>query len=433
MIDLKLLRENPEIFKKACTQKRIKLDIDEIIKLDKQVRELKQQIEKIRAEKKIASDKIAKLQGDEKNKAIKETKILSDKEKELSPQLESLEPELKTKLLFLPMPASPETPEGKDDSENKELYTWGKLPKFDFEPLDHMSIAEKCDLIDMPRGAKIAGSRSYFLKNEGMRLEMAIMMYALDKLTKKGFTPFIVPTLVNYEAMMGTSYFPGGEEQAYTVGVQKEKGGAIESDNKYLTGTAEVALTSYHYDEILEEDTLPKLYCGFSTCYRREAGTYGKDTQGVYRIHQFQKIEQVIICKNDAEESKKMHELILKNSEEVLQDLNLPYRVVAVCTGDMGRGQYYKNDIETWMPSRKSYGETHSCSTFHDFQSRRLNLRYRNSEGKINFCHTLNNTCVASPRILIPILEIYQQKDGSVKIPKVLIPYMNGQKTIDPR
>jgi len=331
------------------------------------------------------------------------------------------------------MPASPETPEGKDDSENKELYTWGKLPKFDFEPLDHMSIAEKCDLIDMPRGAKIAGSRSYFLKNEGMRLEMAIMMYALDKLTKKGFTPFIVPTLVNYEAMMGTSYFPGGEEQAYTVGVQKEKGGAIESDNKYLTGTAEVALTSYHYDEILEEDTLPKLYCGFSTCYRREAGTYRKDTQGVYRIHQFQKIEQVIICKNDAEESKKMHELILKNSEEVLQDLNLPYRVVAVCTGDMGRGQYYKNDIETWMPSRKSYGETHSCSTFHDFQSRRLNLRYRNSEGKINFCHTLNNTCVASPRILIPILEIYQQKDGSVKIPKVLIPYMNGQKTIDPR
>jgi len=430
---LKLLRENPELIKKACAQKNIKLDVDEIIKLDKQVRELKQQVEKIRAEKKVASDKIAKLKGEEKNTAIKDTKVLSDKEKELTPQLEQAETALGKLILFIPMPPSEETPEGKDDTENKELYKWGKLPEFDFEPLDHMQIAEKCDLIDMPRGAKIAGSRSYFLKNEGMRLEMAIIMYALDKLVKKGFTPFIVPTLVNYEAMMGTSYFPGGEEQAYAVGVQKEKDGMIESDNKYLTGTAEVALTSYHYDEILNEDSLPKLYCGFSTCYRREAGTYGKDTHGIYRIHQFQKIEQVVICKNDLDESKKMHELILKNSEEVLQELNLPYRVVAVCTGDMGRGQYYKNDIETWMPSRKSYGETHSCSTFHDFQSKRLNLKYRGKDGKTHFCHTLNNTCVASPRILIPILEIYQQKDGSVKVPKVLQPYMGGMKTIDPR
>jgi seryl-tRNA synthetase len=433
MLDPKLLRENPDLIKKACAQKHIKLDIDEIVKLDKQVRELKQQVEKIRAEKKVASDKIAKLKGEEKNTAIKDTKVLSDKEKELNPQLEKAETELGKMLLFLPMPASEETPEGKDDTENKELYKWGKLPEFDFEPLDHIKIAEKCDLIDMPRGAKIAGARSYFLKNEGMRLEMAIIMYALDKLVKKGFTPFIVPTLVNYEAMMGTSYFPGGEEQAYSVGVQKEKDGLIESDNKYLTGTAEVALTSYHYDEILEKDSLPRLYCGLSTCYRREAGTYGKDTHGIYRIHQFQKIEQVVICENNDEESKKMHELILKNSEEVLQELNLPYRVVAVCTGDMGRGQYYKNDIETWMPSRKSYGETHSCSTFHDFQSRRLNLRYRDENGKTQFCHTLNNTCVASPRILIPILEIYQQKDGSVKVPKVLQPYMGGLKTIDPR
>lgn len=243
----------------------------------------------------------------------------------------------------------------------------------------------------------------------------------------------IVPNLVNYEAMMGTSYFPGGEEQAYAVGVERIRGEGIEGDKKYLAGTAEVALTSYHADEILEENNLPKKTCGWSTCYRREAGTYGKDTQGIYRIHQFQKIEQVIVCKNDPEESKKMHELLLKNAEELLQDLKLHYRVVAVCTGDMGQGQYYKNDIETWMPSRDSYGETHSCSTFHEFQSRRLNMRYRDQEGKTQFCHTLNNTCVASPRILIPILECYQQKDGSIRIPDVLRPYMGGLETIDPR
>ncbi|EKD48161.1 MAG: hypothetical protein ACD_65C00093G0004 [uncultured bacterium] len=266
-----------------------------------------------------------------------------------------------------------------------------------------------------------------------MRLEMALMMYTLDKLAKKDFSPFIVPNIVNYSAMMGTSYFPGGEEQTYSLGVQKEKEATIEPDEKYLAGTAEVALTSYHAEEILKEDELPKLYCGFSTCYRREAGTYGKDTHGIYRIHQFQKIEQVVICKNDPKESEKMHKLILENAEELLKDLKLPYRVVAVCAGDMGRGQYYKNDIETWMPSRNSYGETHSCSTFHDFQSRRLNLKYRDRDGKTHFCHTLNNTCVASPRILIPILEIYQQKDGSVKIPEVLIPYMGGITEINPR
>mgnify|MGYP001578504803 CR=1 FL=1 len=259
---------------------------------------------------------------------------------------------------------------------------------------------------------------------------MAILQYINDKLVKKGFTPFTVPLLVGYEAMEGTSYFPGGEEQAYAVGVKTPDGG-IESDGKYLIGTSEVSVTSYHRDEILDEKELPKLYCGLSACFRREAGTYGKDTHGLYRIHQFQKVEQVIICKNDEEESKKMHQMILKNAEEVLQDLKLPYHVVAVCTGDMGLGQYYKNDIETWMPSRNSYGETHSCSTLHEFQSRRLNLRYRDADGKVKYCHTLNNTCIASPRILIPVLEMYQNPDGSVTIPEVLRPYMCGQGRIE--
>ncbi len=433
MLDPKLIRENPDLIKKACKQKGIDLDIDKLLKLDSEKRELLQKVETIKAEKNKASEEIAKLEGDAKQKAITEMQEIGKKEKELSPRLQEVENKLRTLLLLAPTPPSDETPEGKDDTENKELYTWGEKPSFDFEPLDHVALGEKCDLIDIPRGAKIGGTRSYYLKNEGMRLELALMMFTLDKLVSNGFTPMIVPNIVNYDAMMGTSYFPGGEEQAYAVGVERVQREPIESDKKYVAGTAEVALTSYHSGEILEEDDLPKMYCGFSTCYRREAGTYGKDTHGLYRVHQFQKIEQVIVCKNDPEESKKMHDMILKNAEEVLQALNLPYRVVAVCTGDMGQGQYYKNDIETWMPSRESYGETHSCSTFHDFQARRLNMRYRDRDSKVQFCHTLNNTCIASPRVLIPLLEIYQQKDGSIEIPEVLRPYMGGQKSIDPR
>jgi seryl-tRNA synthetase len=260
---------------------------------------------------------------------------------------------------------------------------------------------------------------------------MAILRYTLDKLVKKGFTPFIPPVLTRYPAMMGTGYFPGGEEQAYAVGVTREHT-SVETDNLYLVGTSEVTVASYHTDEILDESILPLKYAGISNCFRREAGTYGKDTQGLYRIHQFQKVEQVIISKNSVEESAKLHEEILKNAEEVLRDLKLPYRVVAVCTGDMGQGQYFKHDIETWMPSRNGYGETHSCSTFHEFQARRLNIRYKEGKDK-KFCHTLNNTCIASPRILIPVLEMYQNKDGSVTIPEVLRPYMLNKELIEPK
>ena len=433
MLDPKFIRENPDLIKETCKKKGIDLDVDKLLKLDQEKRDLLKKVEAIKAEKNKASDKIAQLDGDQKKKAIEEMQKVSEEEKKLSPKLQELEEKLLLQLLLVPTPPSEDTPEGKDDTENEELRTWGDKPKFDFEPLDHVALGEKCDIIDLPRGAKVAGSRCYYLKNEGAQLELAVLMYTWDKLIKKGFTPMIVPNIVNYDAMMGTSYFPGGEEQAYALGVERELGKGVEGDKKYLAGTAEVALTSYHQGEILEEDTLPLKYHGFSTCYRREAGTYGKDTHGLYRVHQFQKIEQVIVCKNDPEESAKMHQILLENAEEVLQDLHLPYRVVAVCTGDMGQGQFYKNDIETWMPSRESYGETHSCSTFHDFQARRLNMKYRNRDGKTNFCHTLNNTCIASPRILIPLLEIYQQKDGSIEIPKVLQPYMGGLKTIDPR
>jgi len=291
-------------------------------------------------------------------------------------------------------------------------------------------LGEELDILDIPRGVKISGSRFYFLKNEGALLELAVLKFTLDMLVKKGFTPFIPPVLVQYEAMMGTSYFPGGEEHAYAVGVKREREDSIEDDELYLVGTSEVSVASYHQGEILNEDKLPLLYAGISNCFRREAGTYGKDTHGIYRIHQFQKVEQVVICRNDEEESAKLHQMILQNAEEVIQALELPYRVVDVCTGDMGQGQIYKNDIETWMPSRNTYGETHSCSTFHDFQARRLNLKYKDKEGKKHYCHTLNNTCIASPRVLIPLLEVYQQADGSVVVPEVLRPYMMGIEKI---
>lgn len=438
MLDINFIRENSDLIAKAAKDKNINFDVKKLLDLDTQRRELQQKTDELRAQKNRASKSISQLEGDERQKAIAEMKTVSDEEKSLSEELSKVEKDFKHQMLLAPTPASKETPVGKDDSENKELYTWGEKPKFDFEMQDHVTLGENLDLFDIPRGVKIAGTRSYFLKGDGARLELAILMYTLDKLVKKGFTTFIPPLLVNYEAMMGTSYFPGGEEQAYAVGVMKpeaknedsEGNTLIHSDEKYLIGTSEVAVASYHADETLSEDELPKLYAGYSNCFRREAGTYGKDTHGLYRIHQFQKVEQVIICKNDMEESKRLHEMILKNAEEVLQDLKLPYRVVAVCTGDMGQGQYYKNDIETWMPSRESYGETHSCSTFRDFQSRRLNLKYKDKEGKTHYCHTLNNTCIASPRVLIPILEIYQNADGTVSVPEVLRPYMGGQEKI---
>ncbi len=430
MIDIQDLRHRPEAYADAARKKRIKVDVQEFLKLDTQRRELLKKVEDMRSTKNSVSKQVPTMKGEDKAAAIIEMKKVSDELKVSETELESIEKEWQHWMLLMPSIPLSTVPEGKDDTENREVRTWGHIPAFKFDPLDHVTLGEKLDILDIARAVKIAGSRTYFLKGDGVRLEYAVLMFTLDSLVKKGYTPFLPPLLVHYEAMMGTSYFPGGEEQAYTVGVQKEKGGPIESDDAYLIGTSEVSVTSYHSNEILKLEDLPKRYCGISNCFRREAGTYGKDTKGLYRIHQFQKVEQVVLCENDDIVSAELHRELLQNAEDVLQALELPYRVVDVCTGDMGRGQVCKNDIETWMPSRNSYGETHSCSTFHDFQSRRLNIKYETKDGQKKFVHTLNNTCIASPRILIPILEMYQNKDGSVSIPKVLQPYMGGQKVI---
>jgi len=298
----------------------------------------------------------------------------------------------------------------------------GEVPDKGFPLLDHVELGRRLGLLDIERGVKVSGTRFYFLCGDGALLHRAVLAFALDHMVKKGFVPMEVPVLVRDAAMTGTAYFPGGEEQAYR----------LERDRLNLVGTAEVPLTSFRGGEILQASELPVRLVAQSHCFRREAGAAGKDTKGLYRIHQFQKVEQVVILPADEEASRVEHQAILRNAEEVLAALELPYRVVNVCGGDLGQPQVQKFDIETWMPSRNGYGETHSASRFHDFQARRLELRYRDASGELRFCHTLNNTVIASPRILIPILELYQQKDGSVVVPSVLRPWLGGREVLEP-
>lgn len=435
MLDIHYIRENTKEVEKGMKDKGYEPKLlKSLLKIDKELSKLRPEVESARSQVNEGSKAIGGEKDQKKrDKLIASMKKIKDSLQGQEEQFNDLEAEYHSLMLQLPQPASSESPVGKSDADNVEVRQVGKKPSFKFTPKDHVELGELLDIIDIPRGVKVSGARFYYLKNEGAMLELALLHYTLQKLVSKGFTPFTPPVLVQYPAMMGTGYFPGGEEQAYSVGVSAGPNSPVESDGLSLIGTSEVPVAAYHADEMLNESDLPKLYTGISPCFRREAGNYGKDTHGLYRVHQFQKVEQVVICKNDPAESKKMHEMLLANAEEVLQDLNLHYRVVNNCTGDLGQGQLFKNDIETWMPSRDSYGETHSCSTFHEFQARRLKIRYKDSSGQKNFCHTLNNTCMASPRILIPILECNQQEDGSVIIPEVLRPFMGGKEMIEPK
>ena len=424
MIDLHDLRLRPEAYQIACDKKRIKFSIKDFLDMDAKYRVLKTSSEKLRAEQNACNKEIPKLSGQEKQDKLAAMKDLAAKLKIEQTELAEIEDKWKKDQLIIPSIPLESVPVGKDDSENVEIKKWGTLPSFNFTALDHVTLGNKLGLFDFERGVKIAGARNYFLLGDGARLQHAVLQFAKDFVCARNFTLVEPPHLVRYEAMSGTGYFPGGEDQAYHLDSR--------DDETYLIGTSEVSVCAMHMNETVEKERLPIRQAGYSPCYRREAGTYGKDTAGLYRIHQFYKVEQVVICEANAETSAKLHAEILGNAEALLQALELPYRVVDVCTGDMGRGQVYKNDIESWMPSRNSYGETHSCSTFFDFQARRLNLRYRNEAGDLVYCHTLNNTLIASPRVLIPIIENNQQADGSIKIPKVLQPYMGGQEVIAP-
>lgn len=420
MIDIKKLRENPDYFKRGARKKHFEVDIDSILKLDETRRSIQASVDSRRRELGDKSGAMKSASSAERKALQAELKDFSRAIKEDEGRMRDIDERRNELLLLVPNPPMDDVPEGRDESDNVEIRRVGEPPKFSFTPKDHLDLGLQHDLFDVERGAKVSGSRCYFLKNEAVLLENAIMRYALDFLTERGFTPFTTPVFVREEAMVGTGYFPTGREESY----------AIERDELYLIGTSEVTLVSYHSDEILAEDELPLKYTGITTCFRREAGSYGKDVRGLYRVHQFQKVEQVIICRDDWDEMLKIHDEILTNSEQILRNFGIPYRVVEVCTGEMGMGQVKKHDIECWMPGRGGWGETHSCSSFADYQARRSKIRYKKKDGKNAVPFTLNNTAVASPRLIIAIMENFQQEDGSIIIPEVLVPYMNGRKRI---
>lgn len=423
MIDLRLLRENPDLFRQAAVNKRIPADIDAVVNTDSELRALRTEVENLRSERNRVSKTVGRLQGAEREAALEEAKTMRERLEACEPQLKALETRLDELILTVPNLPSPDAPIGATEDDNVEIRRWGTPREFDFEPKDHVDLVLSLDLADFQRGGKVSGSRFYFLKNEGVLLEMAILRFAMDRLFQRGFSPMSVPVIVREEAMSGTGYFPLGRDEAYS----------LERGDGFLVGTSEVSLVAFHMDDVLGLEELPRRYAGISPCFRREAGAAGKDTRGLYRVHQFYKVEQVIIAPNDDDLVRREHNGLVDNVERILQDLELPYRVAQACTGEMGMGQTWKNEIETWMPSRAAYSETHSCSTLGEFQARRCNIRYRDAEGKMRFCQTLNNTAVASPRILIPLLETYQQADGSVKIPTALLPYMAGVTELRPK
>ena len=404
MLSLDYIRNNKAQVIGAAKNKNRKVDIDKILKLDNQRRELIQKIQTLREERNKTThqkpDKKTIIRGKEVKKELKK----------LEDNLSKITIELDLLVSYVPNVPLPEVPVGKDETGNLEVKKWGKIPAFDFELKSHLDLGLSLDLFDLERGSKVSGFRGYFLKNQAAQLQFAILFYVFQKLVKKGYTPIIAPSIVKEFTLFGSGQFPWGQQDTYK----------LNDEDAYLAGTAEQPVTAYYSGEILNEKDLPKKFVAFSPCFRKEAGAYGKDTKGLYRVHEFWKVEQVIISKNDVDGAKRLHEELQTNCEEILQDLKLSYRVLLMCTGDMGEPQIKKYDTETWMPSRQAYGETMSNSIMGDFQTRRLKIKYRKKDGSTEYCFSLNNTALASPRILIAILENYQQKDGSIKIPKVL-------------
>jgi seryl-tRNA synthetase len=417
MIDIEKIRQHPEQFRRAIKTKKIPLDLDSLTAADQKRLVLLGEVNRLRELRNKVSETIANKPAEKAiliAQARKDGEELAVKENEL----EKINAEFAQLMAFVPSLPLEDVPLGETDKDNIEIHRWGVVPEKTFKLRDHIEIATMHKWLELEGARLAAGSRAYALLGDGALLELAILRLALDMNLAKGFTPVLPPLLVNTKAMFGTGYFPLGEDNAYK----------LNDKNAFLTGTSEVGMVSMHMDKIFNLEDLPLRLVGTSTCFRREAGAAGRDTRGLYRVHQFQKVEQVVFCINDPDIAKQEHLALLNNAENILKALELPYRVVAVCTGDMGLGQVQKHDIETWMPSRNGYGETHSCSTFFDFQARRLNLKYRNERRQKNFVYTLNNTAIASPRILIPFLENHQEEDGTVYIPAALRPYLGRDK-----
>jgi seryl-tRNA synthetase len=417
MLALDFVRANRETVERAMRDKGVALSLDDLLALDTQIRALKTEIEALRAERNAISAQFPKAAADEKAELGRRAKEAGARVSTLEDQLAGEEAALNALMLQLPGIPFEGAPVGPDETYNAVIRTEGEPPKFDFEPLDHVALIEKNDWADLSRVTQVSGSRTYCLKGALALLEAKLMAWALEKIAAADFTPITVPAIAREQAFLNQGQFPGHREETYE----------LPNDDLWLAGTAEVVLTSLHSGEIIEADKLPILYAGFSPCFRREAGSAGKDVRGLLRVHQFMKVEQYVICEADEAQSAEWHATLLRLAEELLQAMEIPYQVIETSTGDMGLGKYRMNDIESWVPSLSKYRETHSCSTLHDWQARRANIRYRGSDGKVRFAHTLNNTALASPRILVPLLENHQTADGRVRLPNALRELMGGE------
>lgn len=420
MLDIKFIREHPDLIREAARKKHIDFKVEDLLAAYEKRLVLLKEVEEKRALLNAKSKEVARIiDAGKKEDAIVENRSLKENVRAHEEELKKAEAQFQAFMREVPNVPDPSAPEGASDADNQEIRRWGKpRPKgIGVEPKNHIMLMQDLDLVDFERGAKVAGFRGYFLKNDALLLSFALWQFVIEQFRGRGYTPVMVPALVRERNLFGTGHFPQAREDVFKT-----------QDDLYLAGTAEVPLMGFHADEVFEENDLPKKYLAFSPCFRREAGAYGKDTKGIYRVHEFFKIEQLILSKKDHQDTVAFHEDLTKNAEEILQALELPYRVVVVCGGDLGRAHVKSYDIEVWIPSEQRYRESHTSSYYHDFQTRRLNIRYRDAKGKIHFCYSLNNTAIATPRILISLLENYQQADGSVRVPNVIQKYVGKDK-----
>lgn len=433
MLDIKYILKNKDLIKKAVQLKKIDLDIDYLLDVYKKRKELINEKELINQKRNV----LAKLGKGSKPDAesIKKGKELKNKLTAVEEEIAKLDELYFNLMAKVPLPPSEDTPIGDSEDDNVEVFKWGNIPKFNFKIKDHIELAENLDLIDFARGVKVAGYRGYYIKNDLALLQLGLMHYALKKVAAKGYRPFIPPTIVRSFALFGSGYFSSSAynedvDEIYKIAnKEKEADGKIKTEEKFLIGTAEPSLLAYYADEILNEQDLPLRLSGFSPCYRSEIGSYGKDTKGLYRVHEFMKVEMVSITLADLEVSDRIQEEMISIAREMHEELNLPYRQLQICTGDLSAGKRRQYDLEVWLPSRNAYGETGSASNFLDWQSRRLNVRYKTKSGEKKYVYMLNSTALPTPRITIAILENYQQADGSIKVPEVLQTYV-GKKVI---
>ncbi len=416
MLDIQFIRENADVIKEGARKKHVEIDIDRLLTIDDERRSLRGQMDEKKAEQNRMSNTIMRAEGDERQKLVESMRHVKQGLGELEEKYKSVMQEWQSLMLQVPNIPDFSVPEGESDADNQTARTWGENPTFTFPVKDHTDLMVAAGMADFERGGKVAGFRGYFLKGDGVLLANAVTQLALKHFVQKGFEPMMVPSLVRRETFMGTGYLPQGEEDLYKT-----------QDGEYLAGTGEVATMGYYMDEVIEASQFPIKFLAYSPCFRREAGSHSKDTKGLIRVHEFFKWEQVVLTEASHAASVELHEELTKNAEEFLQLLKLPYRVVVNCGGDLGLGQVKKYDLEAWMPSQNTYRETHSSSYFHDFQTRRLNIRYRTPEGKLLFAHSLNNTAVAMPRILTMLVENYQQADGTIVVPEALVPYVGKQ------